>query len=167
MKRDLRRIWTRYVLMYVGVAVLVMLLLLPIYHIAYQQTQNIVISETRYALQKNIDTMEIELVSINQYVDSLLSSKEVVHMAYLEDENHYHLMLALALSDDMLKSAAGHVYVDDIVLLFPEGKYVVSRGKVTAGNRYYGSVIGYEHYDRGDLRIYCSGSVCPFFRYRG
>lgn len=148
MERELRKIWTKYVLMYVGVAVLVMLLLMPIYHIAYQQTRNTVIQETQNAVQKNIDRLELELISVGQYVDSLLSSEEAVHMAYLADTNHYHLRLALQLADQMLTSAAKHIFVDDIVLLFPNGKYVVSRGKVTSNDSYYGTVIGYENYDR-------------------
>lgn len=163
MERDLRRIWTQYVLMYVGVAVLVMLLLMPIYHIAYQQTRNMVIQETQYAVQKNIDRLEMELISIEQYTDSLLSSEEAVHMAYLENINHYHMKLAIKLANQMLTSAAKHIFVDDIVILFPGGKYVVSRGKVTSNDNYYGFVIGYENYDRATFEDMLYRQRLPFF----
>lgn len=149
LQKQLRQIWVRSIITYISVAVLVMLLLLPIYQIAYRQARDVTIKETEYALQKNINSLEREINAVDLYVGAILSSRTVTHLAYLPDTNHYHLFLAMQLADELRDSVATFaLLVDDIVVSFPSGDYVVSRGKVTAHNTYYGTVIAYEDMDQ-------------------
>lgn len=151
MEKRLRQIWAKYIITYASVALLVMLLLLPIYQIAYRQARSVTLRETEYAIQKNIDSLERDLYALDQYMGGLLSSEEVVHMAYLRDENHYHLALAMRLADELLDSVAQYALIaDDIVISFLRSDYVVSRGKVTSRSGYYGSAISYDDYTQAE-----------------
>lgn len=144
--RDLaKRTLRRYIMTYISIALLVILMLIPIYKIAYDASFNTMSVEIRESLESNLSSFEEAIYAIQLYASGILENDAVTRMAYLPDDNHYHMALALSILSELNNQTIRHSLIfDDMFLLFRDSNYVLLHDSLAKKDNYFGAKLEYE-----------------------
>lgn len=143
MNRLLRKTIFVYIATYMLVFVLTILLLMPIYKAAYDGARNVMERNLTNTLGENVERLAREMHTIDLYMTQLKKQSEIVSMAYLPNTRNRHVIDALRLQKHLVSSQySNSTIVNDIVVLFDNSSYVISKSTVQQRDRYWGHTIG-------------------------
>lgn len=145
MEKLLRRTLLWYIVTYMLIFVLTLLLLVPIYRMAYTSARNVMERSLTSVLSAGVDRLANELLTLDRYANSIMDKSETVDMAYRPDVNNSHLIKAIKLREQLCDTyTSGLLLVDDMIMLFEDSDYVVSKGIVQRRDRYWENMLEIE-----------------------
>lgn len=142
MDKLVRKTILGYFFTYIMIFILTILLLVPIYRMVYNSARNVIERNLTSGLSESLDRLANELVTLELYTASLVDSDEMVDMAYRPDINNMHIIRAIQLQERLCDPfISNSLLVGDIVILFKDSIYTVSKGIVQDRACYWGNTI--------------------------
>lgn len=167
MNKLLRKTFLGYFFTYIVILALTLVLLVPIYQMAYNSSRNLIERNLTSKLSESLDRLANELMTLELYAASFADSTEMVDTAYRPDTNNMHLIRAIQLQERLRDPfISKSLLVGDIIVLFSGSDYVVSKGIVQDRDRYWGNTIYIEGMTRDEFEELLLGERRAFFARR-
>lgn len=148
-RRMLLRTMFRRVMIYLSIALLEIVLLTPVYMLAYKGTRD---SERKYienAMTSNLRAFFSDMDALDRYIYALMQEDSITYLAHIADHAGLHIAEIRELYGAIQRSTILHSsYLDDLIVQFENSDYMIVSGSITKRSNYYGFMLEYENYDQ-------------------
>lgn len=142
MRKLLKKTLWGYILTYAITFFIVIGLLIPIYSMAYNSSRRVIEQNLTSSLSAGTERLANALHAADLYAYSIMEQTEMVDIAYRADIKNIHLIDAQKLQKKLIESlGADTTLVKDVVLVFRDSDYVISKGIIQSRDKYWGNLI--------------------------
>ena len=143
MKRLLKKTLWGYILTYELTFLIVIGLLVPIYSMAYNSSRRVIEQNLTSSLSAGTERLAVAVHAADLYAYSLMEQDEIVDIAYRANIKNSHLINAKQLQKKLIDPfSTSATLIKDVVVLFINSDYVISKGIVQTRDKYWGNLIG-------------------------
>ena len=143
MKRLLKKTLWGYILTYALTFLIVIGLLIPIYSMAYNSSRRVIEQNLTSSLSAGTERLAVAVHAADLYAYSLMEQDEIVNIAYRANIKNSHLINAKQLQKKLIDPfSTSATLIKDVVVLFINSDYVISKGIVQTRDKYWGNLIG-------------------------
>lgn len=143
MKRLLKKTLWGYILTYALTFLIVIGLLIPIYSMAYNSSRRVIEQNLTSSLSAGTERLAVAVHAADLYAYSLMEQDEMVNIAYRANIKNSHLINAKQLQKKLIDPfSTSATLIKDVVVLFINSDYVISKGIVQTRDKYWGNLIG-------------------------
>ncbi len=143
MKRLLKKTLWGYILTYALTFLIVIGLLIPIYSMAYNSSRRVIEQNLTSSLSAGTERLAVAVHAADLYAYSLMEQDEMVNIAYRANIKNRHLINAKQLQKKLIDPfGTSATLIKDVVVLFLNSDYVISKGIVQTRDKYWGNLIG-------------------------
>lgn len=142
MKRLLKKTLLSYIFTYALTFLVVIGLLIPIYSMAYSSSRRVIEQNLTSSLSASTERLASAVHAADLYAYSLMNQSEMVDMAYRADIKNSHIIAAQMLKKQLISQPnIESNLISDVVIIFRNSDYVVSKGLIQSRDKYWGNLI--------------------------
>lgn len=143
MRKLLKKTLWGYILTYAITFFIVIGLLIPIYSMAYNSSRRVIEQNLTSSLSAGTERLAVAVHAADLYAYSLMEQDEMVNIAYRANIKNSHLINAKQLQKKLIDPfSTSATLIKDVVVLFINSDYVISKGIVQTRDKYWGNLIG-------------------------